>query len=338
MIDRYTRTDMRVLWSDQNRYETWLEVELAVCRAMEDVGSVPKGTADKVRLNSSIDPERIVEIEREVRHDVIAFLTHIEEQAGPPARWLHLGLTSSDVLDTAFALQLKQAGAILLGRLDRLAEVLEAQAKESKDYAMVGRTHGIFAEPTSAGLVFAGFYAEIKRARGRLSNATETIRYGKIAGTVGNYGNVSPEIEAAALAELDLHVEPVATQIVPRDRHAEFFCALGQTAASLERIATQVRHWQRSEVGEAFEPFGRDQKGSSAMPHKRNPILSENVCGLARIIRSHVAAALENVALWHERDISHSSVERVIAPDATGLLDLCCTALQKLSKGLSCIL
>ncbi|PID37886.1 MAG: adenylosuccinate lyase [Proteobacteria bacterium] len=322
MIDRYTRHDMRVLWSDRTRYETWLEVELAVCRAMEMEGDlVPAGTADKVRLNASIDPERILEIEVKVRHDVIAFLTHIEQQAGEPARWLHLGLTSSDVLDTAFALQLKQAGLILLGRVDSMLEVLERRARETKDVPMIGRTHGIHAEPTSVGLVFGGYYAEMLRHRGRLAKAVRELSHGKISGAVGIYTNITPSIEAAALKSLGLEPETCATQVVPRDRHAQFFCVLAQMAATLEKMAVQVRHWQRTEVGEAREAFGRGQKGSSAMPHKRNPILSENVCGLARLVRSHAQCALENVALWHERDISHSSVERVIAPDATSLVD-----------------
>ncbi|MCA9665397.1 MAG: adenylosuccinate lyase [Myxococcales bacterium] len=334
MIERYSRPDMRRIWSDQTRYETWLEVELAVCRAMEAREMVPAGTADRVRIKVVIEPARILEIESRVRHDVIAFLSHIEEQAGEPARWLHLGMTSSDVLDTSFALQLRQAGGILLGRIDELCTALERRARELADVAMVGRSHGMHAEPTSVGLVFAGYFAEMKRNRRRLERALSNIARGKIAGAVGVYGNITPEIEAEALGALGLVPETVATQIVPRDRHAELFNALALLGASIERIAVQVRHWQRSEVAEAREPFGEGQKGSSAMPHKRNPILTENLCGLARLLRSYAGAALENVALWHERDISHSSVERVIAPDATMLTDFMLHRMVRVVDGL----
>ncbi|MFH1132390.1 MAG: adenylosuccinate lyase [Pseudomonadota bacterium] len=334
MIDRYTRSDMRALWSDRIRYETWLEVELAVCRAMENQGMVQVGTADKIRLKVNLDPARILEIEQQVRHDVIAFLTHVEEQVGEPARWLHLGLTSSDVLDTALALQLKQAGRVLLGRIDRLLEVLKRRAMEMKCVPMVGRTHGMHAEPTSVGLVFAGWYAETKRNRKRLERGVRAVSVGKIAGAVGVYGNLPPEVEREALETLGLVPEDCATQIVQRDRHAEFFCSLALAAASLEKAAVQVRHWQRSEVAEAREPFSKGQKGSSAMPHKQNPILSENVCGLARLVRNYAGAALENVPLWHERDISHSSVERVVAPDATTVLDFMFHRMTEVLDGL----
>jgi adenylosuccinate lyase len=335
MIDRYSRQAMRELWSDRARYGRWLEVELAVCQAMEARGEVPEGTAGRLRGAIRIDPARILEIEERTRHDVIAFLTHLEEQAGEETRWLHLGLTSSDVLDSAFALQLGAAGRLILEGLDRLRAALERRAREHQQTPMVGRTHGMHAEPTSVGLVFAGFYAELGRQRVRLERAVAGISVGKIAGAVGVYGNISPEVEAEALASLGLVPEPCATQIVARDRHAELFCALGQLASSLERIALQVRHWQRSEVGEAAEPFGRGQKGSSAMPHKKNPILSENLCGLARLVRSAVIPALEDVPLWHERDISHSSVERVIAPDATALCDFMLDRLTAIISGLT---
>jgi len=334
MIDRYTRDEMRTLWSDRTRYETWLDVELAACRVMERMGSVPEGTADRVRLKVTLNPQRILEIEQRVRHDVIAFLTHVEEQAGEPARWLHLGLTSSDVLDTAFALQLKQSGRMLLNGVDRLLDVLRRRAAETKNVPMVGRTHGIHAEPTSVGLVFSSYFAEMQRHRDRLNRALEAISVGKIAGAVGVYGSVPPEVEAEALQALGLRPETCATQVVARDRHAEFFSVLAQIASSMDRIGVQVRHWQRTEVGEAFEPFGSGQKGSSAMPHKRNPILSENICGLARLMRSYAQAALENVALWHERDISHSSVERVIAPDATTVLDFMLHRVTRVIDGL----
>ncbi|MCB9555965.1 MAG: adenylosuccinate lyase [Deltaproteobacteria bacterium] len=334
MIERYSRPDMTRLWGDRVRYETWLEVELAVCRAMESAQVVPTGTADAVRLSVQLDPERILQIEQEVRHDVIAFLTHVEEQAGAPARWLHLGMTSSDVLDTAFALQLTQAARILLGRIDRLAEALRKQALAHKRTPCVGRTHGIHAEPTTLGLAFAGFYAELQRNRRRLKEAARDLRVGKIAGAVGVYGNVSPTIERQALASLGLQPETCATQVVARDRHGAFFQALAMVASGIERFALQMRHWQRTEVSEVFEPFGGGQKGSSAMPHKRNPILTENLCGLARLIRSHAQAAMENIALWHERDISHSSVERVIAPDATILLDFMLYRATQVADGL----
>jgi adenylosuccinate lyase len=334
MIERYSRAPMRALWSDQARYETWLEVELAVCSEMERLGRVPVGTAEQVRAKVAIDPERVQRIEERVRHDVIAFLTHLEEQVGEPARWLHLGLTSSDVLDSAFALQLGRAGELLLEALDGLLQALARRAAETRHLPMVGRSHGIHAEPTAVGLVFAGAYAELGRQRRRLVNALEEVAVGKIAGAVGVYGNVSPEVEAGALAALGLAPETCATQVVARDRHAAFFAALAQLASSLERLAQQVRHWQRTEVGEAYEPFGRGQKGSSAMPHKRNPILTENVCGLARLVRSAVIPALENVALWHERDISHSSVERVLAPDVTTLVDFMLYRMTQVISGL----
>ena len=321
MIERYSRPEMSAIWSDQSRYETWLEVELAACRAMEDGGSVPKGTASRIAASVQIDAEHIAEIEREVRHDVIAFLTSVEERVGEAARWLHLGMTSSDVLDTAFALQLLRAGRLLSDGLSRLCAALKRRAKEYRDTPIVGRSHGIHAEPTSLGLVLAGLYAEMQRNQGRLQSALQGLRFGKIAGAVGAYGNVVPEVERVALEGLGLRPETCATQVVPRDRHAQFFATLGLLAAGLERIALQVRHWQRTEVGEAQEAFASGQKGSSAMPHKKNPILSENLTGLARLVRNYADVALENVALWHERDISHSSVERVIAPDATILLD-----------------
>ena len=321
MIDRYTRQEMRDLWSNKARFETWLKVELAVCQAMEEEGLVPAGIAAQVRQSIVLDPERMLQIEERVKHDVIAFLAHLEEQAGEPVRWLHLGMTSSDVLDTAFALQLRQAGQLIMADVDHLCHALHRRAHELKDMPMVGRTHGIHAEPTSVGLVFAGYYAEMGRHRDRLAAAIQSISAGKIAGAVGVYGNVSPQVEGAALESLGLYPEPCATQVVQRDRHAEYFSVLALIASSVERMALQVRHWQRTEVGEASEPFGRGQKGSSAMPHKRSPILCENICGLARLVRSYATAALENIPLWHERDISHSSVERVIAPDATCLVD-----------------
>jgi adenylosuccinate lyase len=321
VIPRYTPPDFSELWSPARRFAVWLEVELAACASMEEAGLVPRGTAAAIRAKKvRLDPERIDEIERTTRHDVIAFLTHVEELAGIEARWLHRGMTSSDVLDTSLAVLLRDAADALLVRCDAVLAALAGRAREHARTAMIGRTHGIFAEPVTFGFVLAGHHAELARARGRLVAARAEIAVGKIAGAVGTYAHLSPEIEARALAALGLKAETVSTQIVARDRHAAFFAALALVAAAIERFATNVRHWQRSEVGEAEEAFTAGQKGSSAMPHKRNPIVSENLCGLARVVRAAVVPALEDVALWHERDISHSSVERMIAPDATATL------------------
>jgi adenylosuccinate lyase len=321
MIPRYTPDVFQSLWSAERRYATWLQVELAACDAMEEVGTVPKGTAGRIRdKNLTLDPARIDAIERTVKHDVIAFLTHVEELAGDDARWLHRGMTSSDVLDTSLALLLVSAADLLLERCDGLLKALARRALEHAKTPMIGRSHGIFAEPVTFGLALAGHHAEIARGKKRLAAAREEVRVGKIAGAVGTYAHLTPDLEARALASLGLAAETVSTQVVARDRHAAFFASLALLAAGVERLATNVRHWQRSEVGEAEEAFTQGQKGSSAMPHKRNPILSENLCGLSRVVRSAVVPALEDVALWHERDISHSSVERMIAPDATATL------------------
>ena len=334
MIPRYTRAPLAAIWSADHRFECWLRVELAACEAMEEAGLVPVGTAASIAPRVKLRASRIEEIEATTRHDVIAFLTHVEEQAGPPARFLHRGMTSSDVLDSAFAIQLCEATDLILAGLDELRAALRDRAVEFVHTAIVGRTHGIHAEPTSLGLVFAGLYAELGRDRERLARARVNIAVGKIAGAVGTYAHLSPEIERAALGRLGLEPETVATQVVPRDRHAELFFALAVTAAGVERLALTVRHWQRTEVLEAEEPFERGQKGSSAMPHKRNPILSENLCGLSRVVRAAVAPALEDVALWHERDISHSSVERMIAPDATATVDFMLARATRLVRGL----
>lgn len=321
MIPRYTPAEFAELWSDRTRFQVWLDVELAACEAMEDADLVPPGTARTIRDKKiALDADAILAIERTTRHDVIAFLTHVEELAGEPARWLHRGMTSSDVLDTSFAVLLVRATDLLLSRCDRLVDALSARALEHVGTPMIGRSHGIHAEPVTFGVVLAGHLAEIKRGRARLRDAKREIAVGKIAGAVGTYAHLSPEVERRALAKVGLEPETVATQVVARDRHAAFFSALALLASSIERLATNVRHWQRTEVGEAEEKFERGQKGSSAMPHKRNPVLSENLCGLARVVRSAVVPALEDVALWHERDISHSSVERMIAPDATATL------------------
>ncbi|MGZ3406083.1 MAG: adenylosuccinate lyase [Polyangia bacterium] len=336
MIDRYSRKELRTLWSDQRRFDVWLEVELAACAAMEREGTVPSGTAARVRDKAAgkLSPARILEIEERTRHDVIAFLTHVEELAGADARWLHLGMTSSDVLDSSLAVLLCAATDEILGGLELLMAALKKRANEHRHTAMIGRSHGIHAEPVTLGIVFAGFYAEARRNRRRLVAARKSIAVGKIAGAVGTYANVSPTVEAEALASLGLRPETVATQVVQRDRHAELFDALALLGASVEKLAIQIRHWQRTEVGEAEEAFGKGQKGSSAMPHKKNPILSENLTGLARLLRSYAVPALENVALWHERDISHSSVERMIAPDATALADFMLLRAATLVDGL----
>jgi adenylosuccinate lyase len=335
MIPRYTPQEFAALWSPERRYRTWLEVELCACEAMEEAGLVPKGTATSIRtLKVEIDPARVEEIERTTRHDVIAFLTHVEEKAGAPARWLHRGMTSSDVLDTSLAILMRDAADMLLLRCDKLLAALARRALEHQKTPMIGRSHGIFAEPITFGLALAGHHAELARGRKRLEHARAEIAVGKIAGAVGTYAHLTPEIEARALTKLGLHPETVSTQVVARDRHAAFFSALALVAASIERLATNVRHWQRSEVGEAEEAFGVGQKGSSAMPHKRNPIASENLVGLARVVRSAVIPALEDVALWHERDISHSSVERMIAPDATTTLGYMLDRATNLVEGL----
>ncbi|MDB4961782.1 MAG: adenylosuccinate lyase [Myxococcales bacterium] len=336
MIPRYSRPELTALWDDKYRFELWLEIELAACKAMEKAGTVPAGTADKVRTAAAgkLDPQRILAIEATTRHDVIAFLTHVEELAGEPARWLHLGMTSSDVLDTSLALQTVRALDQILAKVGDLTTALAKRAREHAKTPMIGRSHGIHAEPVTAGLTFARWHAEVARAAQRIERAREAIRVGKIAGAVGVYGNLDPAIEAEALAELGLEPETVATQIVQRDRHAEVFCALALLGTAIEQIALGVRHWQRTEVGEAEEGFGKGQKGSSAMPHKKNPILSENLTGLARLLRAYAQAGLEDVALWHERDISHSSVERVAMPDATTLADFMTVRATTLVDGL----
>ncbi len=321
MIPRYTPTDFAELWSPLRRYRTWLDVELAACEAMERAGIVPRGTAAEVApVRDRLDPDRIDEIEKTTKHDVIAFLTHVEELAGPPARWLHRGMTSSDVLDTSLAILLRDAADMICERLDAVISAMRERVEEHRRTPAIGRSHGIHAEPVTFGLVLAGHLAELARGRLRLRTAREEIAVGKIAGAVGTYAHLAPEIEADALARLKLLPETASTQVVARDRHAAYFATLGLLAAALERLAVNVRHWQRTEVGEAEEAFTKGQKGSSAMPHKRNPILSENLAGLARVVRMTVTPAFENVALWHERDISHSSVERMIAPDGTATL------------------
>jgi len=336
MIPRYSRPELTKVWQDKTRFEHWLAIELAVCEAMERAGKIPGEPSKAIRTLAvgRLDPDRILAIEHTTRHDVIAFLTHVEELAGEPARWLHLGMTSSDVLDTTLALQTRHALELILDEVEQLKAALRKRAEELRTTPMIGRSHGIHAEPITAGLTFARWYAEVERARVRIANAVKTISVGKIAGAVGVYGNIDPEIEREALDKLELKPETVATQIVARDRHAEVLCALALLGTAIEQIALGVRHWQRTEVGEAEEGFGPGQKGSSAMPHKKNPILSENLTGLARLLRSYAQAGLEDVALWHERDISHSSVERVAMPDATILADFMTVRATSLVKDL----
>ena len=324
MIPRYSRSEMTAVWSPETRFRIWFEIEAYAAEAMAEIGVIPKAAAKVIREKgdkAKFDVARIDEIEKVTRHDVIAFLTHLAEFIGPEARFVHLGLTSSDVLDTCLAVQLRRAGDILIADVDALLAALKRRAIEHKVTPTIGRSHGIHAEPTTFGLKLAVAYAEFARARARLVAAREEISTCAISGAVGTFANIDPRVEAYVAAKLDLKPEPISTQVIPRDRHAAFFATLGVVASSVERLATEIRHLQRTEVMEAEEFFAEGQKGSSAMPHKRNPVLAENLTGLARMVRSAVTPALEDVALWHERDISHSSVERMIAPDATITLD-----------------
>ena len=324
MIPRYSRPAMVSIWSEETKFRIWFDIEASALEAMAEIGAAPKEAAEIVRQKGDMakfDVRRIEEIEREVKHDVIAFLTHLGEIVGPEARYVHQGMTSSDVLDTALSVQLVRASDLLLADLDTLLDALKRRAIEHKHTVTIGRSHGIHAEPTTFGLKLAQAYAEFDRNRERLQAALAEVAVCKISGAVGTFANIDPRVEAYVARSLRLHPEPVSTQVIPRDRHAMFFVTLGVIASSVERLATEIRHLQRTEVGEAEEYFSPGQKGSSAMPHKRNPVLSENLTGLARLVRSMALPAMEDVALWHERDISHSSVERVIAPDATIALD-----------------
>ena len=321
MISRYARPEMTAIWSPESRFGIWLEIETLAAEAMEARGIIPKGVSKAVRERAAFEVERIDEIEREVKHDVIAFLTNVAEHVGDEARFLHKGMTSSDVLDTCFNVQLVRAADLLLVGVDRVLAAIKTRAMEHKLTPTIGRSHGIHAEPVTFGLKLATFHAEFQRARARLLLAREEVATCAISGAVGTFANIDPAIEAHVAEKLGLGIEPVSTQIIPRDRHAMYFAVLGVIASSIERLATEVRHLQRTEVLEAEEFFSAGQKGSSAMPHKRNPVLTENLTGLARLVRSAVTPAMENVALWHERDISHSSVERGIGPDATVHLD-----------------
>jgi len=335
MIERYSRKEIRNIWEDKNKYSIWLSIELAAAEAMEKFKIIPKGVSKKVKSKAKINVKRILEIEDKVKHDVIAFLTSITEKAGKESRYLHKGMTSSDVLDTCFNLQLKQSGNILLKDIEVLLKSIKRQAIKHKYTLCIGRSHGIHAEPITFGFKMLTFYQEFLRNKKRLENSIKEISSCAISGAVGTFANVDPKIESYVAKKLKLNVEPISTQVIPRDRHAQFFTTLGIIASSIERFSTEIRHLQRTEVLEVEEFFGNKQKGSSAMPHKRNPILSENLTGLARLIRSSVVPALENVALWHERDISHSAVERNIGPDATIALDFALNRLNNVVKNLN---
>ncbi|MEX2116284.1 MAG: adenylosuccinate lyase [Bacteroidota bacterium] len=321
MIPRYTRPAMGRIWEDENRFRIWLEIELLACEAQAELGVIPKAAATTIRKKAAFDVKRILEIEEEVKHDVIAFLTNVGEHIGPESRFVHLGMTSSDVLDTALAVQMKQSAELLLKDLDDLRAALAKRAKEHKFTMMVGRTHGIHAEPVTLGLKFALWYAETQRNIDRLNAALKTISVGQISGAVGTYAHVDPAVEEFVCSRLGLQPAPISTQILQRDRHAEFMNTLAVIGSSLEKFATEIRHLQKTEVLEVEEYFSKGQKGSSAMPHKRNPITCERIAGLSRVLRGNAVAGMENVALWHERDITHSSVERVIIPDSCILLD-----------------
>ena len=335
MIDRYSRKELKDIWSDYNKYSIWLKIELASAQAMEKYKIIPRGVSKKVKLKAKINPKRILEIEKKVKHDVIAFLTSITEKVGKEAKYLHKGMTSSDVLDTCFNLQLKQSGEILIQDLNTLLSSIRKQAIKHKFTVCIGRSHGIHAEPITFGFKMLSFYQEFLRNKKRLLESIKEISTCAISGAVGTFANIDPKIEAFVSKKLGLKVEPISTQVIPRDRHAQFFSTLAVIASSIERFAIEIRHLQRTEVLEVEEFFGKKQKGSSAMPHKKNPILSENLTGLARLIRSNVIPALENVALWHERDISHSAVERNIGPDSTTALDFSLVRLNDVVKNLN---
>ena len=335
MIERYSRKEIKTIWEDYNKYSIWLEIELAAAQAMEKLGIIPRGVVNKVKSKAKINVKRILQIEDKVKHDVIAFLTSINEKAGDKSRYLHKGMTSSDVLDTCFNMQLKQSGEILLKDIEELLISIKRQAIKHKYTLCIGRSHGIHAEPITFGLKMLTFYQEFLRNKKRLIDSINEISTCAISGAVGTFANIDPRVEKYVAKKLKLNVEPISTQIIPRDRHAQFFSTLGLIASSVERFAIEIRHLQRTEVLEVEEFFGKKQKGSSAMPHKKNPILSENLTGLARLVRSVVIPALENVALWHERDISHSAVERNIGPDSTITLDFALVRLNNVIKNLN---
>ncbi|HWJ03022.1 MAG TPA: adenylosuccinate lyase [Verrucomicrobiae bacterium] len=321
MIERYTLPGMGAIWSDENRFTKWLQIEVLACEAWAELGKVPREAVEVIKQKAAFQVDRILEIEEVTRHDVLAFLTNVAENVGDEAKYIHLGMTSSDILDTTLSIQMVEAADILLARLHTLVQTLKAQSVRYKDTMMMGRTHGIHAEPVTLGLKFALWFDEVNRNIKRLENARESVRVGKISGAVGTFANIDPRVEEFTCEKLGLRPAPVSTQILQRDRHAEYLTTLAVIASSLDKFATELRNLQRTDIHEVEEPFGKGQKGSSAMPHKKNPILSERVAGMARILRGNALAALENVALWHERDITHSSVERVIIPDSTIALD-----------------
>jgi len=335
MIDRYSRNELKKIWEEKNKYQIWLDIEIAAAQAMEKLKIIPKGVSSNVRKKAKINVGRIHKIENKVHHDVIAFLDSITEKVGPAGRFLHKGMTSSDVLDTCFNIQLVQAGKIIVNDIDELLKVLKSKSLKYKKTICIGRSHGIHAEPTTFGLKLLSFYEEFKRNKKRLESAIMEVSTCAISGAVGTFANIDPKVESYVAKKLNLKIEPISSQIIPRDRHAYYFCILGIIAGSIERISTEIRNLQKTELQEVEEFFDKKQKGSSAMPHKKNPILSENLTGLARMVRSYVVPALENISLWHERDISHSSVERNIGPDSTITLDFALNRLINILKNIN---
>jgi len=335
MIDRYSRNELKKIWEEKNKYQIWLDIEIAAAQAMEKLKIIPKGVSSNVRKKAKINVGRIHKIENKVHHDVIAFLSSITEKVGPAGRFLHKGMTSSDVLDTCFNIQLVQAGKIIVNDIDELLKVLKSKSLKYKKTICIGRSHGIHAEPTTFGLKLLSFYEEFKRNKKRLESAIMEVSTCAISGAVGTFANIDPKVESYVAKKLNLKIEPISSQIIPRDRHAYYFCILGIIAGSIERISTEIRNLQKTELQEVEEFFDKRQKGSSAMPHKKNPILSENLTGLARMVRSYVVPALENISLWHERDISHSSVERNIGPDSTIALDFALNRLINILKNIN---
>ena len=335
MIDRYSRKELKEIWDEKNKYKIWLDIEIAAAQAMEKLKIIPKGVAAKVRRKAKINVDRIHKIEKKVHHDVIAFLTSVTEQVGMEGRFLHEGMTSSDVLDTCLNIQLLQSGKIIIKDIDEILKILKNKSLKYKKTVCIGRSHGIHAEPTTFGLKLASFYEEFKRNKKRMENAIKEISTCAISGAVGTFANIDPKVESHVAEKFNLRVEPISTQIIPRDRHAFYFSTLGIIAGSIERLATEIRNLQKTEIQEVEEFFDKKQKGSSAMPHKKNPILSENLTGLARMVRSYVVPALENISLWHERDISHSSVERNIGPDSTITLDFALNRLKNILKNMN---